>query len=109
MGSSRNSLAIENVSATKENAMKPSLALAAVLTFSFAATAAAAPDKALDTVDRALQALGGESALRAVRTMVITERAQHWEPNSSTITGGEPRHTGDSNIVISRDFAAKAV
>ena len=61
------------------------------------------------TVDRALQAMGGESALRGVRTMVITEKAQHWEPNSSVVTGGDARFTGDSNIVVSRDFASKAV
>ena len=60
-------------------------------------------------VDRALQAMGGESALRGVRTMVITERVQHWEPNSSVIAGGEARLTGDSSIVISRDFSAKAI
>lgn len=60
-------------------------------------------------VDRALQAMGGESALRGVRTMVITERVQHWEPNSSVTAGGEARPTGDSSIVISRDFSTKAI
>ena len=60
-------------------------------------------------VDRALQAMGGESALRGVRTMIITEHAQHWEPNSTVVTGGEPRLTGISSIVITRDFTSKAI
>jgi len=73
------------------------------------AAGAASAASALATVDRALQAMGGESALRGVRTMVITERVQHWEPNSSVVTGGEFKFTGNSNIVITRDFAAKAI
>ena len=71
--------------------------------------AAADSKKALQTVDRAVTALGGEAALGQVRTMVITEKAQHWEPASSVVTGGEAKFTGDSNIVVSRDFSAKAV
>lgn len=74
-----------------------------------AAAAAANSGKALGTVDRAIKAMGGEAALAQVRTMVSTVKAQHWEPNSSTITGGEAKFTGDSTIVISRDFSAKTV
>jgi glyoxylase-like metal-dependent hydrolase (beta-lactamase superfamily II) len=74
-----------------------------------AVPAAANSKQALQTVDRAIAAMGGEDALRQVRTMVITEKAQHWEPASSVVTGGEAKFTGDSNLVISRDFSAKAM
>jgi glyoxylase-like metal-dependent hydrolase (beta-lactamase superfamily II) len=70
--------------------------------------AAADSKKALQTVDRAITAMGGEDALRQVRTMISAVKAQHWEPNSSTITGGDAKFTGDSTIVITRDFAARA-
>ena len=75
----------------------------------YCVAAAGASNKALDTVNRAVEAMGGESALRQVRTMVITEKAQHWEPGSSVTAGGEPKFTGDSSIVVSRDFPARAV
>src|SRR5687767_3647044 len=84
------------------------IALIAILGFASAA-ASGASNKALDTVNKAIEAMGGESALKGVRTMVITEQVQHWEPGSSVITGGEPRFTGDSSIVVSRDFTAKSV
>ena len=58
-----------------------------------------ASTKALDTVNRAVEAMGGEIALRQVRTIVITQKARHWEPGSSVIAGGEPKCTGDSAIV----------
>jgi glyoxylase-like metal-dependent hydrolase (beta-lactamase superfamily II) len=90
--------------------MKSPHALALSLLLATAAFPAAADSKkALQTIDRAITAMGGEAALGQVRTMVITEKAQHWEPASSVVTGGEAKFTGDSNIVISRDFAAKAV
>jgi glyoxylase-like metal-dependent hydrolase (beta-lactamase superfamily II) len=75
----------------------------------YCVAAAGASNKALDTVNRAVEAMGGESALRQVRTMVVTQKAQHWEPGSSVIAGGEPKFTGDSSIVVSRDFPARAV
>src|SRR5688572_32838166 len=90
--------------------MKSPHALPLVLLLAAVAFPAAANSKqALQTVDRAIQAMGGEAALGQVRTMVITEKAQHWEPASSVVTGGEAKFTADSNIVVSRDFAAKAV
>jgi glyoxylase-like metal-dependent hydrolase (beta-lactamase superfamily II) len=92
-----------------EAAMKSPRVISLVLLVAVSFPAAADPKKALQTVDRAITALGGEAALEQARTMVITEKAQHWEPASSVIAGGEAKFTGDSSIVISRDFAAKAM
>ncbi len=73
------------------------------------AFSAAAPNGALVIVNRAIDALGGESALSQVRTLVLTGNAQHWEPQSSVVPGGDMKFTGDSSIVVTREVAARAV
>ena len=87
--------------------MKTSLRLLSATLFSIIATSAMAAS-AQNPVTRAVEAMGGENALRQVRTVVMNARAQHWEPQSNYQAGGDTRPTGDSNIVIARDFGAKA-
>jgi glyoxylase-like metal-dependent hydrolase (beta-lactamase superfamily II) len=70
--------------------------------------ASGASNKALDTVNRAVEAMGGENALRQVKTVVLNVRAQHWEPQSNYQAGGDAKPTGESSIVIARDFGSKA-
>ena len=65
---------------------------------------AGAAGTALDTVNKAVAALGGEAALRQVQTVVITANARHWEPQSSVVPGGDFKLAGISKIVITRDF-----
>ena len=89
--------------------MKRLSALTLFLLLGFLGTAAGAAGKAVETVDRAITALGGEAALRQVRTLVMTAAAEHWEPQSNFVPGGDMKTAGESAIVVTRDIAAKAV
>lgn len=89
--------------------MKRSSAIAVFLLLGFLSTAAGAAATALATVDRAITALGGDSALRQVRTLVMTASAEHWEPQSNLVPSGEMKTAGESAIVVTRDIGAKAV
>jgi glyoxylase-like metal-dependent hydrolase (beta-lactamase superfamily II) len=89
--------------------MKRSSAIAVFLLLGLLSTAAGAAAKALETVERAITALGGDSALRQVRTLQMTASAEHWEPQSNFVPGGEMKTAGESAIVVTRDIGAKAV
>jgi glyoxylase-like metal-dependent hydrolase (beta-lactamase superfamily II) len=90
--------------------MNTPVSLLFVAVFSLiAGSAGAASSKALDAVDRAMQAMGGERALVQVRSVVMNLHAQHWEPQSNYQAGGDAKPTGESRIVIARDFGSKAV
>ena len=89
--------------------MRRSSAILFVLLLGFLGTAAGAAPKAVATVERALTALGGDSALRQVRTLVMTASAAHWEPQSNFAPGGDMKTAGESAVVVTRDVAAKAV
>ena len=95
----------------EEGNMNTPISLLLITVFSLIADSAGAASgkAALDTVDRAVQAMGGERALLQVRSVVMNLRAQHWEPQSNYQAGGEAKPTGESSIVIARDFGAKAV
>lgn len=60
------------------------------------------------TVSQAVTALGGETALAAVKTFEATGTSKHWEPEQSHVPGGEPRFAGDSSFTVRRDLAADA-
>jgi glyoxylase-like metal-dependent hydrolase (beta-lactamase superfamily II) len=93
-----------------EDAMETLIKAALIVALGFASAAAsAASNKALDTVNRAIDALGGENALRQVKTVVINEHAQHWEPESSYAPSGEMAFAGDSAIVMTWDVANRAM
>ena len=89
--------------------MRRPFAITLFLLLVFLGTAAGAATKAVETVDRAITALGGDNALRQVRTLVMTAGAEHWEPQSNLVPSGEMRHAGESAIVVTRDIGAKAV
>ena len=89
--------------------MRGSSAVVFVLLLGLQGTAASAAPNALETVDRAITALGGDSALRQVRTLVMTASAEHWEPQSNFVPGGEMKTAGESAVVVTRDVAAKGV
>mgnify|MGYP006266819931 CR=1 FL=1 len=57
-----------------------------------------------ELVDRALAALGGADALRALRSASIKGTVKHWEPEQSHSPGGEPRFAADSTFDITLDF-----
>ncbi|HRQ97355.1 MAG TPA: MBL fold metallo-hydrolase [Candidatus Accumulibacter phosphatis] len=59
-------------------------------------------------VDRAVQALGGASALAAVSSLQIRGTLKHWEPDQSLVPGGEKRFAGDSSFTLTRDFGSGA-
>jgi glyoxylase-like metal-dependent hydrolase (beta-lactamase superfamily II) len=61
-----------------------------------------------DPVARAVKALGGEQALRKVKSITIDGQARYWEPEQSVVPGGEARLLGDSGFILSRDFRAGA-
>lgn len=60
------------------------------------------------SVDRAVAALGGETALAGLKSFEASGTSKHWEPDGSNVAGGEPRFAGDSTFVIRRDLAADA-
>lgn len=60
------------------------------------------------TVDRAIAALGGETALRSIRSIEATGTSKHWDPEQSHVAGGEMRFAGESTFILRRDLAADA-
>lgn len=55
-------------------------------------------------VARAVAALGGVEALRALRSASIRGTVKHWEPEQSYAPGGEPRFAADSSFDLTLDF-----
>lgn len=69
-------------------------------------TGGRAPQGARDVlVERAVAALGGVEAIRALRSASITGTAKHWEPEQSHVPGGEARFAAESSFVLTLDFA----
>ena len=56
-------------------------------------------------VERAVAALGGVAAMRALRTASIKGTVKHWEPEQSHVPGGEPRFAAESSLDLTLDFA----
>jgi len=57
-----------------------------------------------EMVDRALAAIGGADAVRALRSASIKGTVRHWEPEQSHVPGGEPRFAAESTFDITHDF-----
>jgi glyoxylase-like metal-dependent hydrolase (beta-lactamase superfamily II) len=90
--------------------MKRLLGMLALLTIALSAETAAAREdmSGIDVVNRAVTAMGGKAALARIKTITISARARHWEPEQSVVADGEMRLAGDSTIVLARDFKAAA-
>jgi glyoxylase-like metal-dependent hydrolase (beta-lactamase superfamily II) len=58
----------------------------------------------LDLVNRALAAMGGVDAMRALRSASIKGTVKHWEPEQSHIPGGEMRFAAESSFDMTLDF-----
>src|SRR6187549_3583668 len=54
-----------------------------------------------ELVTRAVAALGGADAMRALHTAAIKGTVQHWEPEQSHTPGGEMRFAAESNFAAS--------
>jgi glyoxylase-like metal-dependent hydrolase (beta-lactamase superfamily II) len=61
-----------------------------------------------DLVVRAIQAMGGEDALRGLVRVRLRGDVQQWEPTQTYMPGGDARPTGESALIISRDFTQDA-
>ena len=59
----------------------------------------------LDLVNRALAALGGADAMRALRSASLKGTVKHWEPEQSHVPGGEARFAAESSFDLTLDFA----
>ena len=71
----------------------------------FTATApSSAQSRERELLDRALTALGGVDALRALRSAAIKGTVKHWEPEQSFAPGGEARFAAESNFETTFDF-----
>jgi glyoxylase-like metal-dependent hydrolase (beta-lactamase superfamily II) len=57
-----------------------------------------------ELVDRALAAMGGVDALRALRSASIRGTLKHWEPEQSLEPGGEPRFAAEASFDSTHDF-----
>ena len=63
-----------------------------------------APSRNLDPVSRAVAAMGGVEALRALRSASIRGTAKHWEPEQSQVPGGDARFAAESSFELTLDF-----
>src|SRR5262249_3182983 len=91
----------------REDCMKYSLLFsAALLTALSQAQPAAAQTNPIDRVKQGVEALGGENALRAIKTIVQKADAKHWEPGQSNSVNGESRFLGDSTLTVTVDFGS---
>src|SRR5262249_1810882 len=61
-----------------------------------------------DLVGRSVQAMGGADALGGVKTMMIKGTARQWEPEQSTVAGGEMRLANDATFDLVMDSNARA-
>ena len=57
-----------------------------------------------ELIDRALVALGGADALRALRSVSLKGTVKHWEPEQSYTPGGEARFAAESGFDTTLDF-----
>lgn len=60
------------------------------------------PQQAL--VARAIAAVGGVEAMRALRSASLRGTLKHWEPEQSHTPGGQPRFAADASFELTLDF-----
>src|SRR3989442_997466 len=71
-------------------------------------SAATASPRSDNLVSKAVQALGGESALANVKTVAVKGTIRQWEPEQSVMPGGDMRLVNDSTFDIVVDYGARA-
>ena len=69
------------------------------------ASCAGAPPRSEDLVDRALDAMGGADALAKVRSIHLKASMRQWEPEQSTVAGGEMKFAAESTFEVLADFS----
>lgn len=69
---------------------------------------AGVPERRIDLVTRALDAMGGAEAYARVKTLAVKGTMKQWEPEQSHVPGGEPRHANDSTFEVVSDVAARS-
>ena len=69
---------------------------------------ATASPRSDDLVKKAVQAMGGESALANVKTVAVKGTMRQWEPEQSVMPGGDMRLANDSTFEIVADYGARA-
>ena len=73
------------------------------------ASCASSPQRNVDLVNRALDAMGGSDALAKVRTISVKGTTKQWEPEQSAAPGGEARFANEATFETSGDFSRRAV
>jgi len=68
------------------------------------ATPACAQQSGMEFVRQAIDAAGGEQALRALKTLRVTGNVRYWEPDQSILANGPSLQTGSSKFVVTWDF-----
>ena len=58
-----------------------------------------------DLVALAVEAQGGEAAMRSLNSLMIQGDAKHWEPEELFMAGGTPRFLGDSTFTLAWQLA----
>src|SRR5438128_8169428 len=71
-------------------------------------SAATASPRSDNLVSKAVQALGGDSALANVKTVAVKGTIRQWEPEQSVMPGGDMRLVNDSTFDIVVDYGARA-
>ncbi len=69
---------------------------------------ATASPRSDNLVSKAVQALGGESALASIKTVAVKGTMRQWEPEQSVLPGGDMRLANDSTFEIVVDYGARA-
>ncbi len=69
---------------------------------------ATASPRSDNLVSKAVQALGGESALVSIKTVAVKGTMRQWEPEQSVLPGGDMRLANDSTFEIVVDYGARA-
>src|SRR5262249_41735234 len=87
--------------------MKHLLGISAALlaTTALVGPVSAAKQGPVDLVKAAVEAQGGETALKALKAVTVKATAKHWEPGQSLKAAGEPRFLSDTSLTITFDIA----
>src|SRR5262245_19532309 len=69
---------------------------------------ATSPQRNVDLVNRALDAMGGADSYAKVKTISVKGSWKQWEPEQSFAPGGEMRHANDARFETVADYATRS-
>jgi len=70
---------------------------------------ATSPQRNVDLVNRALDAMGGADSYARVKTIAVKGNWKQWEPEQSFAPGGEMRHANDATFETVADYGTRSI